>query len=123
MWPIEPFTTMSMPFIEMPQRADGVAVDDEQAAAAGRAGATAWRRPSRARARHHVLGDARPGIAVDHDVGAACSCRRSSSRRALDLDADRRVEPAGDGVRARRGLSDVPVRSRWCPAPGACSAG
>jgi hypothetical protein len=44
----------------------GIALDDEQAALAG--GPADWRHcPSPAPARHHVLGDADAGVAVDDD--------------------------------------------------------
>ena len=60
----------------------GVAVDDQQAAAAGRAGRLLGVALHVHAARHHVLGDAGAGVAVDDDGRAACSCRRSNSRRA-----------------------------------------
>jgi hypothetical protein len=60
MWPMFAPTTMSMPFIEMPQRDEAFALDDEQAAAAGGAGRLAGVALDDDPARHHVLGDAGP---------------------------------------------------------------
>ena len=58
---------MSMPFIEMPQRERGVALDDEEPAAAGGAGVLAGVAFDDDVARHHVLGHAGAGRAVDDD--------------------------------------------------------
>ena len=65
MWPTEPRTTMSMPFIEMPQREEASPSITRsppwpEAPAALRAVAA-----DADAARHHVLGHARPGMAVD----------------------------------------------------------
>ena len=64
MCPMSPPTTMSTPFIEMPQRAAAIAVDDEQAAVGGGAGGLASVAAHPHRARHHVLGDPDAGVAV-----------------------------------------------------------
>ena len=82
MCPTEPRTTMSTPFIEIPQRADGVAVDDEQAAAAGRARRLARVAVDDDAARTSCSRRARCPRCRARARSRACSCRRSSSRRA-----------------------------------------
>ena len=78
--PTDPFTTMSMPFIEMPQRAEAlpsITSRPPQPVAPARLRGVALHMDAPG---HHVFGDALAGVAVDHDGRAACSCRRSSSR-------------------------------------------
>ena len=58
----------------------GVAVDDEHAAAARGAGTLRAVAGDMDPARHHVLGHARAGMAVDGDASPPCSCRRNRSR-------------------------------------------
>ena len=58
-----------------------VAVDHEQAAAAGRPRRLAGAAVDHDRARHHVLGHARRRSCRARARSRACSCRRSSSRR------------------------------------------
>ena len=62
MWPTMPPTTMSTPFIEMPQRERGIALDHQKAAVAPGAGGLRGVAVDPDRARHDVLGDARPAL-------------------------------------------------------------
>ena len=101
---------MSMPFIEMPQRERGVAVDEQQAAAAGGAGRLAGVALHMDEARHHVLGDADPGIAMDQHGGELVHAGAVIADVAVDLDGDRRVQPGGDGVPSA-GWSTIQCRS------------
>ena len=70
------------------------------------------------KARHHVLGDARAGVAVDDDGRLLVHAGAVVADVAVDLDGDRRVEAGGDGVLAAR-VVDAPValvgvgRERW----------
>ena len=109
MCPTEPFTTMSMPFIEMPQRAEALPSMTQQAAAAGRARRLARHRLHVHAARHHVLGDARPGVAVDDDGGALVHAGAVIADMAVDLDGDRRVDAGGDGMLPAR-IEHAPMR-------------
>ena len=70
MWPTEPRTTMSTPFIEIPQRAAALPSIDEQAAVAGRAGRLA----RVARRRRRV-----PDIMFSATPGARVAVRRAPS--------------------------------------------
>jgi hypothetical protein len=80
MWPILPPTTMSMPFIEMPQRDE--ALPSITSRPPWPVAPAYWlASPLTDRAGHHVLGDARAGRPVDGDRRPPRSCRRSSSRR------------------------------------------
>ena len=92
---------------------DGVAVHDEQAAVAGRAGRLAGVAVDDDRARHHVLGEARCPRCRARARSRACSCRRSSSRRG------RRSRPRARrrGRRRRRAR-----RSGWRRASGAAGS-
>ncbi len=80
----------------------GIAVDHQQPAMRRRARRLAGVAAHMHVAGHHVLGDAGAGVAVDDDRGAACSCRRSSSRH-------------GRRSRRRTGASS-PDRQRVPPA-------
>ena len=80
----------------------GIAVDHQQAAVPRRAGALAMRSLSRARGPTSCSRRRRADVAVHGDVAPACSCRPRSSRRARDVDVDRRVDADGDAVRAVR---------------------
>ena len=73
---------MSMPFIEMPQRDEALPSMREQPAAPGRARRLAGIARHMDEARHHVLGHADAGAAMDQTRSRACSCRRSNSRPA-----------------------------------------
>ncbi len=108
MWPILPFTTMSIPFIEMPQREEALPSITEKAAAAGGAGILAGVALHDHRARHHVLRHARPGAAVDDDRRRLVHAGAVIADASLDLDADRRVDADRDGVPALR-VEDEPV--------------
>jgi hypothetical protein len=59
-----------MPFIEMPQRDAGIALDDQQPAAPGGAGILAGVTFDDDGAGHHVFRNARPGRSLD--VMVAC---------------------------------------------------
>ena len=70
--PTLPPTTISQPFIEMPQRRRRIAVDDEQSAMSPKRPPRPTRSlRRRTRARHHVLGHARAGVAVHVDASRA----------------------------------------------------
>ena len=102
MWPTEPWTTMSTPFIEIPQRAAALPRITSEPAAAGRA-----RRLRRVavhdhRAGHDVLGAAHAHVAVHADGGLLVHAGAVVARVALDLDLDRSVDPHGERVRAAR---------------------
>ena len=110
---------MSMPFIEMPQRAEALPSMTQQAAAAGGARRLRGVALHVHAARHHVLGDADAGIAVDHDGGVLVHAGAVIADMAVDLDVDRRVEPAAMAWRPR-GLIDGPVRLVGVGAAGRC---
>ena len=89
MWPTEPLTTMSMPFIEMPQRAEALPSITSSPPRAGRAGRLAGVALHVHLARHHVFGDAGAGIAVDDDVGLLVHAGAVVADVTVDLDRDR----------------------------------
>ena len=62
-------------------------------------------------ARHHVLRDAHPGIAIDHDGGELVHAGAVIADVTFDLDRDRGGQTAGNGVRAL-GLENLPVPRR-----------
>ena len=108
MWPILPCTTMSMPFIEMPQREEAL---PSMSNSPPRPVAPAYWLASpfdMDDARHHVLGDADAGVAVDEHGGVLVHAGAVIADRPVDLDGDRRVDADGDGVVAR-GIVDDPV--------------
>ncbi len=87
-----------------------VPADDEPTAMRGSARATAGEAAHFDSARHHVLRDARAGVPV-HDHGRELiHARRVVARVALDVDANGRVEPDGDVVRAI-GILDAHARN------------
>ena len=102
MWPTEPFTTMAMPFIEMPQR--------EEASPSTTSSPPRPEAPAALRAvagdvdaaGHHVLGHARPGMAVDRDRGLLVHAAAVEADMPVDRDLDRPLDPDRDAVRAHR---------------------
>ena len=87
----------------------GVAVDAEQPATAGGAGRLAGVALDMDEARHHVLGDAGAGAAMDDDGRLLVHAGAVVADRAVDLDGDRRVEAGGDGMTCRRDCRTTPV--------------
>ena len=92
----------------MPQRDEASPFDHQQPAIAGGA-----RRFGRIAldphdARHHVLGNADPGMAMDDDLGFLVHAAAIEADMALDLDGERPVEAAGDGMLAHR-IVDQPM--------------
>ena len=82
----------------------------KQPAAAGGAGRLAGVARHMHEARHHVLGDADPGVAVDQHGGELVHAGAVIADRPVDLDGDRRVEPGGNGMAPRRMVDDpVPL--------------
>ena len=100
MWPTDPPTTISMPFIEMPQRDEASPFDDEKPAIAGGARRFGRIAGDAHDARHHVLGNAGAGMAMDDDLGFLVHAAAIEADMAVDLDRERPVEPAGDGMLA-----------------------
>ena len=85
-WPTEPPTTMSMPFIEIPQRDEASPSMTSKPAIAGgtrRFGRIAGDAHD---ARHHVLGNADAGMAMDDDLGFLVHAAAIEADMALDLD-------------------------------------
>ena len=81
MWPMLPCTTMSMPFIEMPQREEAL---PSMTSSPPRPVAPAyWLASPFTTTVPDIMfsRDARTGAAVDDDRRLPCSCRRSNSRR------------------------------------------
>jgi hypothetical protein len=91
----------------------GVAEDDEQAAVRARSGRLARVPVHDHGARHHVLRDARPGVAADADRRPLVHPGAVVADVAVDLDLDVRVDPAGDGVGA------VGIEPTQVPRPSA----
>ena len=120
MWPIEPPTTMSMPFIEMPQRDDGIALDDEQPAMAG--GARRLAGIARDPDQPDIMFSATPTPALPwiDDLGLLVHAGAIVADMPVDLDRDRRIEADGDRVLPVR-IEDVASASRWSRA-AACAA-
>ena len=102
MCPTEPLTTMSMPRAEMPQRLEALPSITQQAAAAGGAGGRRGVAFDVHAARHHVLGDADAGRAVDDDIGALVHAGAVIADIAVDLDGDGCIDAGGDGMAAAR---------------------
>ena len=101
MCPTEPRTTMSTPFIEMPQRAEAspwTTSSPPRPVAPGRLARVAV---DDDRARHHVLGDAGAGVAVHAHGRALVHAGAVVAHVALDLDLDR-ARRARTRPRARR---------------------
>ena len=86
----------------MPQRADGVAADDEETAPRRRAGRLARVAVDDDPPGHHVLGDAGARVAVHAHGRELVHPGAVVAGVALDLDLDLGVEPARDRVRAVR---------------------
>ena len=110
---------MSTPFIEMPQREDGVAADDQQPAAAGRPGRLARGALDDNRARHHVLRHPDAAVAVHADDGVLVHAGAVVAHVALDVDLQRRVEADRDRV-APPGVAHAPA---ICGAVGLVGGG
>ena len=118
-WPTEPPTTMSTPFIEMPQRAlASPSMTTQPAASRGgrrlRGVAAHPHAPA-----HDVLGDAGAGMAVDRDSRRRVHAGAVIADMAVDLDVDRRGEPDRDRVRAVR-VHAPATAARWCPGASRC---
>ena len=79
-----------------------IALDDEEPAIAGGARRLAGIALDAHDARHHVLGNAGAGMAVDDDLGLLVHAAAIEADMAVDLDGDRRIEAAGDGMLAHR---------------------
>ena len=109
---------MSTPFIEMPQRADASPRIDEQAAARRSRPPTGSRCPRRSTVPDMMFSATpTPAVAVHADRRAACSCRRSSSRRGPSISTSTGgVEADGERVRAAR-VDDAPARRLRVGAP------
>ena len=107
MWPMLPCTTMSMPFIEMPQRLEALPLMTSKPAAPGRAGILAGIAVDDDRARHHVLGHARPGRALDADRRLLVHARAVIAGRPAHRDVHRRIHPGGNRMGAL-GVDDLP---------------
>ena len=117
MWPMSPPTTMSTPFIEIPQRAAALpSITSRPPCAVAPADWEAL--PFDVdRAGHHVLGDADARVADDRDLGLLVHSGGVVADVAVDGDRDRCVEADRDVVCAMR------VRDDDAPdGPGACSA-
>src|SRR6185437_1903347 len=101
MCPADPRTTMSAPFSEIPQRAD--ASPSTITSPPRPVAATAWLALPVTRTTPDMMFSARPTPALPWTVTVAGV--------AHDLDLDRRVQPAGERVRAGR-VQDLPVADR-----------
>ena len=86
-----------------------VAVDHEQAAAAGCAGGLRRIAFDVDEARHHVLGDADARAAVDDDGRLLVHAGAVIADVAIDLDGRGRIDTDGDGVTATR-IEDPELR-------------
>ena len=82
--------------------ARGIAVDHEQTAAPRGAGGSRGIAFDVHAARHHVLGDADAGRAIDDDVGALVHAGAVIAGIAVDLDGDGGIDAGGDGMAAAR---------------------
>ena len=99
-WPIEPWTTMSTPFIEIPQRAEALPLIDQQPPRPV-APADWLASPSTTTvAGHDVLGHAGPAVALDADGGELVHPGAVVADVPVDLDLGVGVEADGDRVRA-----------------------
>jgi len=88
--------------------ARGIAIDHEQTTAAGgtrrRGSVTFDVHP----ARHHVLGNAHSGAAIDDDIGALVHARAVIAGVAVDLDRDGGINAGSDGMPAA-GIDDAEI--------------
>ena len=87
----------------------GIAVDDEQAAAAGRARRLRGVALHPDFAGHHVFGNALPGIALDHHRGVLVHAGAVIADMAFDLDQNRLLETDGDRMLPAR-IENAPMR-------------
>ncbi len=95
---ILPFTTISMPFIEMPQRAEAlpsITSRPPRPVAPRRLAGIAFDPHF---PRHHVLGDAGAGIAMHDHLAQLVHPGAVISDRSVDLDGDGMIQARGDGV-------------------------
>ena len=109
--PTDPFTTMSMPFMEMPQRAaalPSITSKPPQPLAPADCEASPFDEHF---TRHHVLGNALAGIAVHHDPRALVHSGAVVADVAVDLDGDGRGRARCNRVLAAR-IEHTPMQAR-----------
>ena len=85
----------------------GVAVDDKEAAATGRARSLRGVALHVHRSGHHVFGDTLPGVTVEHDRRLFVHSPAVIANVSLDLDGDRRVDTGSDRM--------LPARIKYPP--------
>src|SRR5437773_8689383 len=86
----------------------GIALDDQEPAIAGRTRRLASIAVDAHDARHHVFGDTWTRMAMDEDFGMLVHAAAIEAGMAADLDHNRGIETAGNGMLAHRVL-DQPV--------------
>ncbi len=87
-----------------------IAVDAQQSAVARGASRLARVASHVDEARHHVLGHADPGVAMDEHGSELVHAGAVIADRSVDLDGDRSVQAGGNGVPAGRSVDDpVPL--------------